>query len=462
MANFVSNDNATSLMNAINQKKDSKPSTITWAEWIALTDEQREGTHYIITNVPAKFSDKDAVFSIKDQTLTFTNKTATVTDSRITVDTYIFTFYHNQAVAQAAGIECSWTTGTVTFTVDENPSENIVVDILCILPALATPKEDITAEDVSYDNTQSGLEADNVQDAIDEVINSVEDGFKNIEIIIPPTITNYASYKNAGGNRGEDITKYWKDGSLADRIDGVNGFEPFEDLYLWDYIDLDSNITAPSSGGGSTTGTKRIHIGEFNGLNNYQLNKRTDNVNFFNHLRMVTGTHFGMSKMNDTNTTEGGYLGSKMHTDIIGDISTSGTLTKQLYDQLGSLLVPTTELLTNSINASGYNRFGANSGCSNNWTFADVYARLLSELESNGSIAWSSSGYDTGNAQHQLPAFKNDKAAAYPQGIYYWNKDIATSTDFCNSGGRYGYSSCDSASRVHYVRLLLTLGRKPS
>ena len=167
MANFVSNDNATSLMNAINQKKDSKPGTITWAEWIALTDEQREGTHYIITNVPAKFSDKDAVFSIKDQTLTFTNKTATVTDSRITADTYIFTFYHNQAVAQAAGIECSWTTGTVTFTVDENPSEDIVVDILCILPALATPPseggghviEDASGTDLPQQDTMQFADA---------------------------------------------------------------------------------------------------------------------------------------------------------------------------------------------------------------------------------------------------------------------------------------------------------------
>lgn len=167
MANFVSNDNATSLMNAINQKKDSKPGTITWAEWIALTDEQREGTHYIITNVPAKFSDKDAVFSIKDQTLTFTNKTATVADSRITADTYIFTFYHNQAVAQAAGIECSWTTGTVTFTVDENPSEDIVVDILCILPALATPPseggghviEDASGTDLPQEDTMQFADA---------------------------------------------------------------------------------------------------------------------------------------------------------------------------------------------------------------------------------------------------------------------------------------------------------------
>lgn len=303
--------------------------------------------------------------------------------------------------------------------------------------------------------------SDGVTSVEQKILNLVSKS-KDIEIIIPPTITDYVSYKNAGGNRGENITKYWKDGSLADRIDGVNGFKPFEDLYLWDYIDLDSNITAPSSGGGTVTGTRRIHIGEFNGLNNYQLNKRSDNVNFFNHLRMVTGTHFGMSKMNDTNTTEGGYLGSKMHTAIIGNISTSGTLAKQLYDQLGSLLVPTTELLTNSINASGYNRFGANSGCSNNWAWADVYARLLSELESNGSIVWSSSGYDTGNAQHQLPAFKNDKAAAYPQGIYYWNKDIATSVDFCDSRGNYGNARYHNASYVAYVRLLLTLGRKPS
>ena len=54
MANFVSNDNATSLMNAINSKKDTKPVEITYAEWIVLTDEERAGTHYLITDVPAQ------------------------------------------------------------------------------------------------------------------------------------------------------------------------------------------------------------------------------------------------------------------------------------------------------------------------------------------------------------------------------------------------------------------------
>lgn len=52
MANFVSNDNATSLINAINSKKDTKPVEITYAEWIVLTDEERAGTHYLITDVP--------------------------------------------------------------------------------------------------------------------------------------------------------------------------------------------------------------------------------------------------------------------------------------------------------------------------------------------------------------------------------------------------------------------------
>ena len=135
--NFVSNANATDLMNAINQKKDTKPDTITWAEWIQLTDQEREGTHYIITNVPAQFSINDAIFSMKNRTLVFTNKTCTINDDRITADTYVLTFYNDEAVAQAAGIDCTWTTGSITFTVVDNPVSDIILDILFINPALS-------------------------------------------------------------------------------------------------------------------------------------------------------------------------------------------------------------------------------------------------------------------------------------------------------------------------------------
>jgi len=578
MANFVNYENAEALMTGINNKKDNKPTPITWEAYQALTDEEREGNHYIISGGPSSgITAKNVIYDNSESGVDATNAqdaidktanrifygetntsgsniTATIEDFVLKEDNIIVLkfnrdfelgrklninntgakdiYYDGSLLGSSSiytndvcefvydgskynlitinrinepqkgqGYGTAINNGGYNFTASVSNYNAIKYGIVSILFTEDVPEfTDSSSEyrpTLMVNGKQKGNIVINSQTKSDIIIkantvvtmmldtdtlsyiiisnqalysdsilydtsHSVEDNFKNIEIIIPPNITNYAAYKNAGGNRGEDITKYWKDGSLADRIDGANGFKPFEDLYLWDYIDLDSDITAPSSGGGSTTGTKRIHIGEFNGLNNYQLNKRTDNTNFFNHLRMVTGTHFGMSKMNDTNTTAGGYLGSKMHTTIIGGISTSGTLAKQLYDQLGSLLVPTTELLTNSMNASGYNRLGANSGCANNGTWADVYARLLSEIESNGSIVWSSSGYDTGNAQHQLPAFKNDKSVAYPQGIYYWLKDIATSANFCLSLGRRGNALYNSASSVNYVRLLLTLGRKPS
>lgn len=270
-----------------------------------------------------------------------------------------------------------------------------------------------------------------------------------VEILIPPTITNYASYKNAGGNRGKDITEYFTDGTLWKRIAGTDGFEPFEDLYLWDYIELDTAITAPGSG---MTGTKKIHIGEFNALNNYQLNVKTDMTDYFNHLLMVPDTHFGTAQMNSSNTTEGGYAGSNMHTAILGQYNTANSISAQLYAQLGSHLKKTKELLTKAINASGYNRFGTNNGCSSNWDWYDCYSVLLSEVETYGSIVWSSAGYDTGNAKKQIAAFANDEMAMFPQGIYFWLKDVATSTYFCNASGDHGRAGYGSASNSRFVR----------
>jgi len=87
MANFVSNDNATSLMNAINSKKDTKPVEITYAEWIALTDEERAGTHYLITDVPEQSSgghtikDGDGTDMTQRTNLQFTGTGVTVTDN---------------------------------------------------------------------------------------------------------------------------------------------------------------------------------------------------------------------------------------------------------------------------------------------------------------------------------------------------------------------------------------------
>ena len=69
----------------------------------------------------------------------------------------------------------------------------------------------------------------------------------------------------------------------------------------------------------------------------------------------------------------------------------------------------------------------------------------MSETECYGSIAWSSSGYDTGNANQQLPLFAFSKQAQNNQSAYYWLKDIASADNFCVASitgvGVYNYAS---------------------
>ena len=53
MSNFVSDDNMTALMTAIGNKKDNKPIEVTWDQYIAMSDAQKEGKHFIISEAPS-------------------------------------------------------------------------------------------------------------------------------------------------------------------------------------------------------------------------------------------------------------------------------------------------------------------------------------------------------------------------------------------------------------------------
>ena len=73
----------------------------------------------------------------------------------------------------------------------------------------------------------------------------------------------------------------------------------------------------------------------------------------------------------------------------------------------------------------------------------------MSEIEVYGATVWSSSGYDTGNANVQLPLFVFSKQAHLED---CWLKDIASAADFCYAGGN-GESNTGGASGAgHYVR----------
>ncbi len=252
----------------------------------------------------------------------------------------------------------------------------------------------------------------------------------------------------------KDITAYITDGTFWKRLAGTDGFALFEDIYGGDYFKMSRAISAyERTGQYQTTGSQYVTIA---GLDTMMNNGDQGSGVNYHHAVMVAGQgfggtqHFGRSRMNATDTTEGGYKASEMNTVVLGEVTSTGstaadaTINQQLYAEFGSHLKTTRELVSNAINATGYNRFGSATGCASGWEWISAQAILMSEIEAYGSIAWSSAGYDIGNANRQLPLFAFSKQAQNNRSAYWWLKDIASAAGFCGAGD-YG-NACYGAS----------------
>ena len=256
----------------------------------------------------------------------------------------------------------------------------------------------------------------------------------------------------------KNITGYVTDGTLYKRLNGTDGFELFEDLYVGDYIEMSRAISAKEQTGQyQATGSKFVTIAA---IDWYMGNGDNAAINY-HHLVMVPGQgfdgtqHFGRSRMNPTNDTTGGYTASEMHTTTLGAVAAAGstaanaTVNQQLYAEFGSHLKTTRELLSNAMDSARTNRFGQASGATSGWAWANCQAVLMSEVEVYGSIVFSSSGQDTGNACAQLPLFAHSKQAINNRSGYYWLKDVASAAYFCFCYNN-GYANYTNASFANY------------
>ena len=292
-------------------------------------------------------------------------------------------------------------------------------------------------------------------DKLSEIDTEIGNKANKTEII---SIKNTANFlHNIPRNVPKDITSYITDGTFYKRLNGTDGFELFEDIYVGDYIKMSRAITCPDSYGG-TVGSQYVTIA---GLDTMMNNGEDGKYVNYHHAVMVPGKgfegiqHFGRHAMNATNTTEGGYAGSVMDQSVLGAVVTEGstasgaTINQQLYAEFGSHLKTTDELLSTSINATGTNRFGTANGCSNSWAWTMRQAVLMSEVEVYGCTVWSSSGYDTGNAKMQLPLFAHSRNAMNDRSSWYWLKDAASSALFCDCGSS-GSASCGEAGDAWY------------
>ena len=295
---------------------------------------------------------------------------------------------------------------------------------------------------------------DDADENLQNQINNIEDNYQSVKL-----------YHNIPRLVPKDVTSYITDGTFYKRLAGTDGFELFEDLYVGDYIQMSRAISAyEQTQTYQTTGSQYVTIAGLDTRMGDGDGGDSVSVINYHHAVMVPGQgfvgtqHFGRSRMNSSNDTTGGYVGSEMFTTTIGAVATSGStattasINQQLYAEFGSHLKTIRQVLSNAMDNTGYNRFGNAGGASSGWAGATVQAVLMSEIEVYGSVAWSSSGYDTGNGNIQLPLFQHNKQAMNNRSAYYWLKDVASSARFCacNSSGVSTYLGASVAN--YYVR----------
>ena len=251
--------------------------------------------------------------------------------------------------------------------------------------------------------------------------------------------------------REKDITQYWTDGTLWERI--TNNYA---DIEPGDYINMGRNVTCPNidSGSAGGTGSQYVTVASLGGL--YGNGDGGDGVSAvtYNHLVMIPGQgtggtqHFGRHQMNASNTTTGGYIGSVMHTSVLGGVASTGsvasgaTVNQQLRYIFGEHLKTIREFMSNAVTGSLYNRFGNAGGASSGWAWASVQSVLMTEAEVYGTIAWSASGYDIGTGYKQFELFANSRKAINNRSAYYWLRDVVSSSSFALSDrdGRANYA----------------------
>lgn len=175
-----------------------------------------------------------------------------------------------------------------------------------------------------------------------------------------------------------------------------------------------------------------------------------------NHVGLIVIPHTTQAWNASGNTYTGangrgeGYANSDLHYYLVN------TLLPLVQTDLGSNnLIAHSKLLGSAVNQSGYNRIGGASGCTSSWGWIeDQYISALSEVQVYGSVVWSSSGYDTGEACRQLDVFRHYNHTEIFGGEYHWLRDVV-SASYAAYAADVGYANYDPASFARYVAALI-------
>lgn len=144
------------------------------------------------------------------------------------------------------------------------------------------------------------------------------------------------------------------------------------------------------------------------------------------HILVVPDAPMYNHVMNDTNTAEGSYVGSKMYKSGLDQ-----ALTKIKADFGESHIVTYRNLLVNTVS----------NGISGGWDWYSRQIDLMNEEMVYGTRTWSQAsqnGFDTGANKSQLAAFKHNHSLISSCRSWYWLRAVRTSAGFCRVSGDGG------------------------
>lgn len=289
--------------------------------------------------------------------------------------------------------------------------------------------------------TANGTRSISYQDLKKPIDDAVTDAAK------PHPFANNAAAHN-GIFRGKDLTSLGVE-EICSRIS--SGL--FTDLYIGDYFDITISTSF------TTSEVVRCVLA---GFDTYWNNG--DTPFRIHHAVIVPKNCFtATAAMNPENTTVGGFVGSNMWTTILPVYKDA------LQSALGNHILEHKTLLTNTIGADLNSNAGAGfKGASSNWAWTSTYLSLLSEIQVYGSNVFSSSFYDTGCDNLQLPLFALDPTAKVcklggtddtgaSNRYWYWLRNIASASGFALVT-YYGISYYNGASSSVGVRPIFCIG----
>lgn len=169
-----------------------------------------------------------------------------------------------------------------------------------------------------------------------------------------------------------------------------------------------------------------------------------DNASLGHHVIVVPDTCMlasGTAWMQDTDTTDGGYVGSKMYKTTLATVLTT------LQSAFGSKLLTHREVLCNAIS----------DGKPSSWSWYDRQVDLMNEHMVYGGGVWGHETYDAGVENTQLPLF-----ALAPEYIHtrenYWLRDVVSASSFAGVVGSGDANAASASTTWHGVRPFFLLG----